>query len=185
MHERAGDAFGDAEEFDRAGEDFDEGCAGEVGQVNLHAVAEPAGGLLIGGDGGHFREQGARVRETALDLPGVAGEGFEFVKRDGLGEREGASLRAAQRSKVRAASCHGSELVRDGADVASGGNLHLEAGELIGGRGAVEGEKLEAMDEDARWLDVDGLACAGEFVRRDTVDFYPGERLEGVAAFRR
>ncbi len=70
LHEGSGDAAGYGDEVGGAGEDLDEGGGGEVGEVDLHAVAEPAGELIVDGDGGDLGEEGAGVGEEGGDRGG-------------------------------------------------------------------------------------------------------------------
>ncbi len=44
------------------------GACGEVGQIDLHAVAEAAGELVVYGDGGHLGQEGARVGEESFEF---------------------------------------------------------------------------------------------------------------------
>jgi hypothetical protein len=57
LDEGSGDAAGDGEEVARGGEDFDERGLGELRDVDLHAVADAADGLLVDDDGGHFGKE--------------------------------------------------------------------------------------------------------------------------------
>ena len=66
LEERAGYAFGYAYEVALVGEDFDEGCLRELGEVGLCAVAEAAERMRVGGDGGHLRQQGAGMEAELL-----------------------------------------------------------------------------------------------------------------------
>ena len=145
------------------------------GRLTCMPLRRRPASLIVDGDGGHLLEQGSGMGKAALYFVGWAGERFEFVEGDGLSEGEDAGLGAAEAGEVRAASCKLAELMCDGADIAAGGDLHLEACFHFGGRGAVEGEKLEAVDEDAGGFDFDGLAGTGELVGGDAGDFLGGE----------
>ena len=113
--------------------------------------------------------------KPAFDRAGFTAEVLQFIERNCLGEGEGAGLRSSQRSEVRAAMGHLAELMGDGADITSSGNLHFESRDLFGRRGAFEREQLKSVNQNAGGLYFDGFAGASEFVRGYSADFFGGE----------
>ena len=162
LHEGSGDAAGDGDELGRGGEDFDEGGRRELGQVDLHAVAQAAGDLLVDRDGGELWKQSSRVREQGGEGGfgvGSAGGCFELVEAKRLVESEDAGADAAEAGEVSSAAGELAELMGDGADVASGGDGHRKARHVIFKR-----EQAEIVDEDAGGLNGNGKAGAGKLV---------------------
>ncbi len=113
--------------------------------------------------------------QAGLDCGWICGEQFQLIHRDGLCEREWASLCAAQCGEMGSAAGELTELLRDRADVAAGGDSDLKARLHLCGRRACEREQGEAVNDDACRLYLDRLAGAGEFVGWHPVDFFCGE----------
>ncbi len=74
--------------------DFDERGLGEVGEIDLHAVAKASGELVVYGDGGHFGKKCAGVGEEGFEFFGCGS--FELVDGDGVGKGEGAGKGSAE-----------------------------------------------------------------------------------------
>ena len=140
----------------------------EVREVDLHAVAEASGELVVDGDGGHLGEKGAGVRKEGLKFVGSGG--LELGDGEGVGEVEGAGESSAERGEMGTATGKLAELVGDRADVTSGRDGHGECGGV-----AVEGGELEVVDGDAGRFDGDFGPGAGEPVGGGAVDFLGGE----------
>ncbi len=168
LHEGSGEAFGDGEQVARAGEDLDHGRVGELRQVDLHAIADVASGLFVHGDRGHLGEQGAGMGEAGFDLGG--GEALEVVDGDGLIEGEDSGAGTAEGGKMSAAVGELPKFMGDRADVASGGDFHLEVCAV-----AFEAGEGEAVDGDAGGFDGDVLPCPGQLVGRNAVNLLGGE----------
>ena len=105
------------------------------GRLTCMPLRRRPASCVVDGDGGHLGQQGARDGEGGARSLRESREGLQFVDSDGLGQGKGAGLGAAQRGEMRSAAGELAEFVRDGADVAAGGDLHLKAGCHLCGRG--------------------------------------------------
>ena len=173
LHKGSGDAAGDGDELGGAGEDLDERSRRELGEVDLHAVAEAAGDLLVDGNGGQLREQGAGVREQgSKGRFGIGGVGgcLELVYVERVVEGEGAGAGSAEAGEVGSTAGELAELMGYGPDVAAGGDSKCKAGGLVFKR-----KQTEIVDEDASRLDGHGEAGAGKLVGGDAAKLFRGE----------
>ena len=68
VEEGAGYAGGDCDEVTLAGEDFDLGGAGNVGEVDGTSTADAGYGGFVGGDGGELGEEFAGVDEEGFKV---------------------------------------------------------------------------------------------------------------------
>ena len=152
-----------------AGEDFDQCCAGELRQVGLRAIAETAEGVSIAGDGGHLRQQVARVDAQRFKRIGVAGQRFELGERVRIGQREGTGARSPQSAQVRAAAQILTEFVGHRAHVSAGADADFKCS-----LGVVESGDVEARNDHARGLQFHRLAFAGELVGRGSGNLFGG-----------
>ncbi len=129
LHEGSGDAATDGKEVGGGGEDLDERGLPEVGEINLHSVAEAASELIVHGDRGHLRQKGAWMGKKSFEF--VGGGGLELVDGGGVIESEGSGPGAAEGGEMGSASSELAKLMGDGADVAAGGDGDGEGGGVV------------------------------------------------------
>jgi len=171
LKQRSSDAPGDGDEVGLAFEDLYKRRVGELGEIDLSAIAEAAQGLLIGRDRRHLWQQSAGVNEESFERGNIPSESFQFVEGVCFFETKDARLGSAQAGEVSATLKVLAKIVDDGADVAASADGQIESYRITFHAG-----DDEAGDVNYFYFEVYRLAFPGQFIGRLAGNLFCGVR---------